>query len=227
MADSGAIVVVLFVRVPVPGRVKTRLAAELGGGFACRLYRAMVADILAQVRASGLALHLYHDGASADELPPEWTAGAAEVREQCEGDIGRRMAAAFAACFAAGIERVLLAGSDLPGLDAASLAIAAAALGTHDVVLVPAADGGYGLIGCTSARFRPEIFAGIPWSTEAVLAATSRQCAACGLTVRLLPTLRDIDTAADLLAYGQRPHPAAPATNRAIAELAGRPPKGG
>jgi len=219
MIDQPATVVALLVRVPVPGRVKTRLAAGVGDEAACRLYRAMVTDILGQIRASGLPLVLLHDGRDGQGLPASWQAGAVRVRPQPDGDIGRRMAAAFAECFAAGIERVLLAGSDLPDLTAAVLAEAGAALACHDAVLAPTADGGYGLIGLKRGRYRPELFADIPWSTDQVLAVTLQRAGQCALSVGLLPMLRDIDTMADLLAYGRHPCATALATNRTMAQL--------
>ena len=101
--------VALFVRPPVPGRVKTRLAATIGDRFSCTLYRAMVLDVLRAVQASGLELRLFHDGSDSQQLPPAWRRAAAAVRPQVDGDLGARMAAAFVDCFAAGCDRVLLA----------------------------------------------------------------------------------------------------------------------
>jgi uncharacterized protein len=210
---------VLFVRAPILGRVKTRLAADLGNEAACHLYQAMVADILGQIRSSSLPLSLFHDGGMENNLPPSWSAGAFRVRPQHGGDIGARMAAAFAECFAAGIDQVLLAGSDIPDLAAAHLTAAVAALVENDAVLAPAVDGGYGLIGLNRTRYRSEIFTGIPWSTDRVLETTRQRCAICGLTVHLLPMLRDIDTLDDLLAYRQHPNPAAVATNATLTQI--------
>lgn len=219
MADQPAIVVALFVRVPVPGRVKTRLAAGLGDAAACRLYRAMVSDILGQIRASGLPLVLFHDGRDGQGLPSSWRQGAIRVRPQPEGDIGWRMAAAFAECFAAGSERVLLVGSDLPDLTAAVLVEATAALAAHDAVLAPTVDGGYGLIALQRGRYRPELFVDIPWSTDQVLPITLQRAGQCALSVHLLPMLRDIDTTDDLLAYAQHPCATALATNQTMTRL--------
>ena len=150
--------VALFVRPPVPGRVKTRLAATIGDRSSCTLYRAMVLDVLRAVQASGLVLRLFHDGSAPDLLPAAWRKRATTVRPQVDGDLGARMATAFVDCFAAGCDRVLLAGSDLPGLDAPTLLAAARGLEQDEAVLLPTRDGGYGLFGLRAAAFSPSFF---------------------------------------------------------------------
>ncbi len=217
MSDHEA--VALFVRAPVPGRVKTRLAAAIGDEFACRLYRAMVEDVLAQVQACGLPLWLFHDDGAAAALPAEWTAAAAAIRPQVDGDLGERMAAAFADCFAAGIRRVILVGSDIPAIDAGLLLSAKSALDSHDAVFAPTFDGGYCLIGLRGDGRLPRLFRDIPWSTGKVMALSRARCRQLGLTVHLLPTLRDIDTLADLLAYATRTHPHAAMSNAVVAQV--------
>ena len=212
-------VVALFVRAPVPGRVKTRLAVGLGEEGACQLYQAMVADILGTLKVSGLPIHLFHDDKESSALPLAWRDAAAQVRPQGGEDIGERMSAAFADCFAQEIEQVILVGSDIPDLDARIIGAAREALVTHDAALAPALDGGYGLIALKSQQYRPELFTEILWSTGQVLSATLQRFAACRLSVALLPVLRDIDTMADLLAYWHHPCPSAPATNQAISQL--------
>jgi len=212
-------VVALFVRVPIPGRVKTRLAAAVGDRQACTLYQAMVTDVLAAVRASGLPLYLFHDDRGDSALPAAWVEAAVKVVPQSGGDIGRRMAAAFAHCFAEGISRVMLVGSDIPALDAAMLTAAARAQAAHDVVLTPTSDGGYCLIALRQDRFRPEIFEEVPWSSGRVLAATLELCGRYDLDVQLLPTLSDIDTVDDLRKYADHPLPQAIAINRALREI--------
>jgi len=219
MSPGKTTVVALFVRPPIPGRVKTRLAAGLGDEEACCLYRALVTDILGQIKGSGLPLHLFHDDADPSELPDDWRDAAIRIRPQRGEDIGRRMASAFADCFAAGIDRVILVGSDLPDLDTGVLLQAEKALDSVDAVLNPVADGGYCLIALRRDSFRPELFAGIPWSTDRVFARSLRRLRACALSVAVLPVLRDIDTINDLRAYRQCPSPSAVATNRIIGEL--------
>lgn len=211
-------VVALFVRRPVAGRVKTRLARDLGDGPACELYQAMVADVIAAVITSGMPLVLFHDGTAEDALPPAWTAGAAAVCVQEGGDLGERMAGAFRASFRAGAHGVILAGSDIPGIDRSLLSAAAAAIAGHDAVFSPAVDGGYCLVAAAAERYDGRIFHDIPWSSPGVMERTVAACTAAGLSCRLLEPRRDIDTMDDLVAYCARPAACAPATNAWLAD---------
>ena len=213
--------VALFVRPPVPGRVKTRLAATIGDRFSCTLYRAMVLDVLRAVQASGLELCLLHDGSDPEQLPPAWRRAAAAVRPQVDGDLGARMAAAFVDGFAAGCDRVLLAGSDLPGLDSATFRVAAESLEQYEAVLLPTRDGGYGLFGLRATAFSPSFFTDIAWSTDRVLAATLLRLHRAGVRVQLLPVQQDIDTSDDLRSYCRQPAAHARHTN-AVLRVLGR-----
>ena len=217
--------VALFVRPPVPGRVKTRLAATIGDRFSCTLYRAMVLDVLRAVQASGLELRLFHDGSDSQQLPPAWRRAAAAVRPQVDGDLGARMAAAFVDGFAAGCDRVLLAGSDLPGLDSATFRVAAESLEQYEAVLLPTRDGGYGLFGLRATAFSPSFFTDIAWSTDRVLAATLLRLHRAGVRVQLLPVQQDIDTSDDLRSYCRQPAAHARHTN-AVLRVLGRPGPG-
>jgi rSAM/selenodomain-associated transferase 1 len=211
--------VALFVRPPVPGLVKTRLAATIGDRFSCTLYRAMVLDVLRAVQASGLDLRLFHDGSAPDLLPATWQRRTAAVRPQVDGDLGARMAAAFADCFAAGCDRVLLAGSDLPELDSATLLAAAESLEQCGAVLLPTRDGGYGLFGLRAAAFSPDFFTDIAWSTDRVLTATLLRLQRAGVRAQLLPVQGDIDTINDLRSYCRQPATPARHTNAVLRVL--------
>jgi len=205
--------VALFVRHPVPGRVKTRLALELGDGNACDLYCAMVADIIDQIQGSALPLHLFHDGQDAAGLPAAWLSAADAVVRQQGDTLGERMTSSFESLFSSGRERVILIGSDIPAIDAPLLQSADAASATFDVVLSPALDGGYCLVASNRAGFNAMIFRNIPWSTAGVLEATLDRCTAEGLTCRLLDPRQDIDTLADIRAYCRQPSAHADCTN--------------
>jgi len=223
MNKSHAVAVALFVRAPIPGRVKTRLAAGMGNENACLLYRAMADDVVRAVQNSGLPLHLFHDGSDAEAqalLPTAWRAAARQMIAQQGNDIGERMATAFTHCFARNIGQVIVAGSDVPDLSAAVFTAAAQALRTHDVVLAPTVDGGYGLIGVQQARYHSELFHNMAWSTDQVTPATLVAIKQLGLTVCLLETLRDLDTLDDVRRYAGCPAPEAWATNQTIARLA-------
>ena len=211
--------VALFVRPPVPGRVKTRLAATIGDRFSCTLYRAMVLDVLRAVQASGLELCLLHDGSDPEQLPAAWRKRATTVRPQVDGDLGARMATAFVDCFAAGCDRVLLAGSDLPGLDSATFRVAAESLEQCEAVLLPTRDGGYGLFGLRAAAFSPDFFTDIAWSTDRVLTATLLRLQRAGIRAQGLPVQGDIDTINDLRSYCRQPATHARHTNAVLRVL--------
>jgi rSAM/selenodomain-associated transferase 1 len=206
-------VVALFVRCPVPGRVKTRLARDLGDEAACALYRAMVVDSIAAVRSSGLPLFLFYDSPETAGLPPEWSELADSIFEQEGESLGERMRAAFKQSFAAGAHGVILTGSDIPGIDAGLLQSALEALEHTDAVFSPALDGGYCLVASNRESFDSRIFEGIPWSTPRVLDMTIAACSANGLSYCLLEPRQDIDTMDDLAAYCRKPSESALATN--------------
>jgi rSAM/selenodomain-associated transferase 1 len=215
-------VIVLFVRVPLQGRVKTRLVKGLGADGACLLYQAMVADILSNIKACAFPLYLFHDGTEASALPAAWVAAAAKVIAQQGAGIGARMAAAFEYCFAENIEEVILVGSDIPGLDADVLVKASAALASHDAAMVPVIDGGYCLIALQRERYRARIFEGIPWSTNQVLRVTLQRFKECTMSVHLQSALFDIDTMVDVQRYCQKPLAQALAINQVLAHLGKR-----
>ena len=125
----------------------------------------------------------------------EWLGAGGRALPQCDGDLGCRMAAASGEAFADGAERVVIIGSDCPDLATETLARAFALLDDADVVLGPATDGGYYLVGLAAPR--DELFDGIPWSTPDTLRVTLEVARARGLRVALLEEKRDIDTADD------------------------------
>ncbi|MDD5564016.1 MAG: TIGR04282 family arsenosugar biosynthesis glycosyltransferase [Thermoanaerobaculaceae bacterium] len=186
--------VVVFGRVPEVGRVKTRLALAIGGRAAAAAYRVLLERALAEAAASGfpVTLALAEPAAGAAWAPPPGV----EVEVQAAGDLGARMAAAFAARFAAGARAVVLVGSDAPRIDAATIRGAAAACGRVPVVLGPALDGGYVLVAQRSPGVA--MFADVPWSSADTLAATRARLARLGVDHEELDAVRDIDTGDDL-----------------------------
>ncbi|OYV89626.1 MAG: hypothetical protein B7Z68_11990 [Acidobacteria bacterium 21-70-11] len=187
--------VVVFGRAPQAGRVKTRLAAAIGARAAAQAYRAVLEHTLVEAVASGFPVTLAlaeAAGAGTAWAPPPGVG----VELQAIGDLGARMAAAFAAHFAAGAEVVVLVGSDIPRLGAAMIRHAAAACGRVPVVLGPAVDGGYVLVAQRSPGVA--MFAGVPWSSPDTLAATRERLALLGTGHEELETVRDIDTVDDL-----------------------------
>jgi hypothetical protein len=188
--------VLVFVRAPEAGRVKTRLAAEIGGEAALRVYVRLAEHALEQARAAGAAVRVHFTPGGAGERVKEWLGPGAAYLPQAEGDLGERMRGAFDAAFAAGFWRVVIIGSDLPDLSAELLRRAFALLDAGEAVLGPARDGGYWLLGLR--RPVPEVFRGIAWSTAEVFADTVARLRAEGIEPALLEVLIDVDEAADL-----------------------------
>lgn len=190
---------VVFVKQPVPGAVKTRLAPALGAEAAAEVYRALVAGLLEATAPAGRDYErlLFYDPPSATEAIRAWLP-AGGLRRQAEGDLGQRMADAFARCFARGASRVAVIGSDVPGLRRQDVLEAFAALDARDLVLGPARDGGYYLLALRAPQ--PVLFEGVPWSTATVLDATKERARSAGLSVATLRTLGDVDTVEDLRA---------------------------
>ncbi|MBI4227398.1 MAG: TIGR04283 family arsenosugar biosynthesis glycosyltransferase [Candidatus Omnitrophica bacterium] len=189
---------VVMAKAPLPGRVKTRLTPPLSPDEAAQLARAFLDDTLRRVEQLPRT-HLVIAVDSPDAVPFLRTmAPTAEVVPQAAGDLGARMSAVVRDRLARGASAVLLIGSDHPTLPKPILARAARYIeeGSDQVVLGPANDGGYYLIGLT--RPHPELFFDIPWSTPQVFAATVARAEAAGLPVRRLPAWYDVDTPDDL-----------------------------
>lgn len=196
---------VVLTKAPVRGLVKTRLATAIGPDAALAVHERLVAHTLTQVARA--CEHLAPIDAVVRVTPDEaaasartWVPSAIRAAAQGEGDLGARMARAIEAAFAAGASRVVLIGTDCPGLASEHLILAFAALESADVVLGPAKDGGYWLIG-TRVR-APTLFADMPWSTPDVLALTRRRAREAGWSLTHLDTLADVDTPADLETLG-------------------------
>src|SRR5437879_2438726 len=184
----------VFMRAPRPGTVKTRLAKAIGMEAACAAYRRLVETLLKQLRnIRAVELCFSPDDAAAEIrslLEEDWNS-----RPQGGGDLGQRLQSAFERAFATGVKRAVIIGSDCPAITAEDIHEAWRSLRTHDVVLGPATDGGYWLIGLK--RPQPQLFRDIPWSTERVFIETTKRIRQAGLSVQLLRELQDVDTEAE------------------------------
>lgn len=194
---------IVFVKAPRPGTVKTRLAARIGVKAATAVYRALAEEVMKRTapRHGEYERRWFHAPADAGSEVAAWLPGETYL-PQAEGDLGTRMTAAFEETFRRGARRVAIIGTDVPGLSGSVVREALAALQDHDLVLGPARDGGYYLMAL--ARPCPGLFTAIPWSTPAVLTATLERASVLGLSVRLLDPMRDVDTLEDLRAEWPR-----------------------
>jgi uncharacterized protein len=192
--------ILLFAKSPVKGRVKTRLAAELGEEFAVALYKCFVEDVLGLVKDVGVSLRLLFHPPDAKSDFRDWLGEREFFRPQAGDDIGERMKNAFENAFTEGFSKVVAIGSDLPDLPDDFLRRAFAQLESSDAVLGPSSDGGYYLIGFSRESFLPETFENIAWSRDGVFEQTLCVLKRHGRTTSLLPVWHDVDTAADLKA---------------------------
>lgn len=182
--------IVVFLKAPRPGFVKTRLAASLGNEEACRVYKKLAHCFLDQLSSFlNVELRFSPDDASSEIAQflksSEWS-----FKPQGEGNLGERMCRAMTEVLE-GSDSVLIFGTDCPYIDHRDVDEAIAALRGRDVVLGPAMDGGYWAIGLK--KVTPEIFRGVNWSSDQVLKQTLNRIQDNGLTCHLLRKLEDID----------------------------------
>lgn len=191
--------VLVFVRAPRAGTVKTRLAAAIGAEAALTVYRRLAEHTVreaAALSAEGVEVRVHHTPADAGGEVRGWLGAGPVYLPQAEGDLGVRMRNAFARAFDEGARQVVIVGSDLPALSAELLRRAFRLLDSRPAVLGPARDGGYYLLGLT--RLVDGIFDAIAWSTPGVLAATLARLKAAGVESALLEGLSDVDEVEDL-----------------------------
>jgi uncharacterized protein len=194
---------VIFAKAPVPGQVKTRLTPALTEDEAATLHGSFVLDTLERTKAAVGKFKLPVDRFLACAPSSshvffrimEARHGVTLLDQQGE-DLGIRMHHAFDSLFRRGYQRICLVGTDVPSLPLTHYRDAMEALIHHDVVIGPANDGGYYLIGLT--RPHHDLFINIPWSTDGVMTLTQQKAITAGLTISLLPPWSDVDTIANL-----------------------------
>lgn len=193
---------IIFSRYPEPGKTKTRLIPALGAEGAAMLQRQMTEYTLSQVRElqnqRSMTVEVCFAGGELSVMA-QWLGSDFVYKPQGEGDLGVRMARSLASALQ-GTERSVIIGTDCPGLNASILAAAFEQLQlSYDLVLGPAVDGGYYLLGLR--YFIPELFIGINWGTSEVLQQTMAIAQQLNLSVNYLPELADVDRPEDLLLW--------------------------
>ena len=198
---------IVFTRFPEPGKAKTRLIPALGARGAARLQRQMTERIIATATAlrgqNGLKIEVRHEGGDA-ALMQDWLGSNLVYRPQGKGHLGQRMQRAFASAFEEDAATVVIVGSDIPGISAHIIQQGFEALRENDLVIGPATDGGYYLVGLSSSRATKaygQLFEGINWGRGRVLAQTLEIANGLGLTLTQLERLTDVDRPADLPAW--------------------------
>ena len=187
----------IFIKNPVAGKVKTRLARTVGDAEALRIYHILLEKTRAAALEAPVNRQLWYSDQI--EIADDWPEQLFDKQVQSGADLGERMGNAFKVAFAQGAEKVAIIGSDCPTLSGAILAQAFAALDTQEAAIGPTPDGGYYLLALR--RFEPTLFENIAWSTETVFRETIAAAEKAGLRVAQLPQLSDIDTEADWRQY--------------------------
>jgi uncharacterized protein len=188
----------VFTRYPVSGKTKTRLIPALGAEGAARLHRRMTERTVCKARRlqrGPVSIEVLFEGGTEKQFR-DWLGEDLAYRGQGPGDLGERMLNGFRGAFREGIERAVLFGTDLPGLSPETVDRALRELDNHDLVLGPASDGGYYLIGLK--RSYGELFAGLPWGSPEVFEKTAAIGRDLGLSVALVDRLDDLDRPEDL-----------------------------
>jgi len=199
---------IIFTRYPEPGKAKTRLIPVLGPEKAADLQRRMTESTIQTARAlvskTGIELEIRYDGGD-HGLMSDWLGPDITLCRQGDGDLGEKMDRAFSETFADGIDRVMIIGSDCPGLSPDILATGFSQLASHDLVLGPAGDGGYYLIGLAAPC--PPLFRNRPWGSKRLLAETVDTAKIEDLKFFLLEELNDVDRPEDLHDLGDHSYP--------------------
>jgi hypothetical protein len=200
--------VLVFARYPELGRVKTRLAAEVGHEKALEAYRAMLADLLDAVGSSDAETEIEVMWTASPEVSGDQLRscfGPRPLAMQAGASLGDRLSIAFSErIFFHEASKVIAVGTDEPLLDRALVEHALSLLDSCEWAVGPATDGGYYLLGCRAASFFPEVFRDIDWGTSRVFEQTCAKIHERKLSLATLPARRDIDFAEDLRGHG--PH---------------------
>ncbi|NQV75631.1 MAG: glycosyltransferase [Bacteroidetes bacterium] len=185
---------VIFVRNPVLGQVKTRLAKDIGDERACAIYLQLLEHTLQITRGISFRKFIYY----ADEVSDYdlWSVPGYTKRKQNGNDLGERMLNSFKELFEQGFNRIIIIGSDCLQLQTEHLQEAVVLLESNAAVIGPASDGGYYLLGLT--KLYPDLFVNKPWSTDQVFAKTIDDFNNLGISYALLEELSDIDDITDL-----------------------------
>ena len=190
--------VLLFVKYPAAGRVKTRLAEQLGQDAAADLYKNFVTDILETLHRLEVNFKIVFDPPHSKDRFQQWLGKGYWYAPQIGRDLGQKMKNAFLQAFDEGFNNTVIIGSDSPDLPGEYLNLALMALDTNDVIIGPSSDGGYYLIGFARDAFLPEAFDRISWSSDSVFEQTVSTLAKHKRKIYLLPQWHDVDTLSDL-----------------------------
>lgn len=195
---SNHICLVVMIKYPEPGNVKTRLGRQIGMVRAARLYNDFVLAMIARCREMSFPVIFSCHPDRSEEDYRKWLGTDNPIIFQNGTNLGAIMQDCFEQLFLMGFVRVVMTGSDIPHLPVKYIERGCKALDDNDIVMGPAMDGGYYLLGMKKSCFLSRIFNGIPWSTSQVYPMTMQIIKENRLKCYVLPALRDVDTLDDL-----------------------------
>ena len=187
-------VLIIFIKNPILGKVKTRLARSIGDEKALMIYRELLNKTMDIASKTECNREVWYSGYinENDQVDPRLF----EKKLQEGSNLGERMSNSFSQAFENGSDKAVIIGSDCPDVTDELIAKAFQILDKADLVIGPSLDGGYYLLGMK--KYHPELFLGIEWSEISVYETTVRKAKSIGLKISVLPALNDIDTIEDL-----------------------------
>lgn len=189
---------IIFIKAPRFGEVKTRLQPDLMVEESLLFYRAMVEDLINQLGSTAFCdVKIFFTPPDAEDEIKTWLGPNYEFYSQKGNDLGERMSKAMAEIFKQDYKKVVLIGSDIPTIDTTTIVRAFSNLDNYDIVLGPSKDGGYYLVG--SKKAQPGLFQDIFWSTSFVLGQTIQKARKLKLEVVQIEIKSDIDTYGDVV----------------------------
>lgn len=197
--------IVLMVKAPLRGKVKTRLARDIGDGPALKLYKAFTEDILDNLEKGGFSPVIGYCEAEGLEHIKDWLGNERDYLVQKGSDIGERQGSLLEQAFLGGAEKAVVMSSDCPGIDTGHIRSAFKGLDVHDCVICPAEDGGYCLIGFKKSGYKGWPYGGISWSTPHVTEQIRSVAEATGIGFLEVGYCFDIDDGEGLFSFLKRP----------------------
>ncbi len=194
----------IMMKYPEAGKVKIRLAESIGKEAATDLYRAFIQDTLSTVQALTIPFHIAVYPPESEKRFAQWLGPSCQFFLQQGANLGERLLNGFSIMFKKGYQQVIALASDSPDLPVGILQKAVSSLQTHKVVIGPASDGGYYLIGFSHDFFLAELFEDMPWSTEIVFQETLSRIRSVTNQVCVLSEWEDIDTKTNLREFFEK-----------------------
>ncbi len=188
---------IIFLKYPDEGKVKTRLATVIGDYYAKEIYKLISSNIIEEIKKiENVKIYIFYSGENNSERFENWLGKEFNYLSQNGNDLGERMKNAFENVFSFGANKAIIMGTDIPGLNSKNISEAIRKLDKKDIVIGPSKDGGYYLLGMRN--FYREIFEGIEYSNNMVYQRTLQKINKLKLEYESLIILQDIDTESDL-----------------------------